>query len=140
MGVTVQFNCCRATICRWFLRFIMLTKGRFLCLYVLLICVSVPGRHYYLYGGFRTEGNQNSLQYFKTAAKVHKTKALAAVKYKERQDFIQDYCNNKENYLLHDVNNELNWKDRLLYEYSYGLLYCGIPKVASTTWMTNMMK
>ena len=38
------------------------------------------------------------------------------------------------------VNADPKWKTALSFDYENNLIYCGISKVSSTTWTTNLMK
>ena len=70
---------------------------------------------------------------------VNRIKTLASIKYRERKNKIQDQCN-KGNMNLLKMNSDPKWKTTLFFDYENNLIYCGINKVSSTTWTTNLMK
>ncbi len=70
---------------------------------------------------------------------VNPIKTLAYIKYRERRFKIQDQCR-KGNANLLKVNADPKWKTTLSFDYDNNLIYCGINKVSSTTWTTNLMK
>ena len=70
---------------------------------------------------------------------VNSIKALASIKYRERRSKIQDQCKKGEVNLL-KVNADPKWETTLFFDYESNLIYCGINKVSSTTWTTNLMK
>ena len=67
---------------------------------------------------------------------ISKIKALTAVKYDKRRTLIKAQC---ENGLGH-VTNNTKWKTDLFYDYAHQLLFCGVMKVSSTTWVTHLMR
>ena len=107
---------------------------RLVVLYLLLICISVSLRYHY---------NNNYYTQPVEPSRANKTKALAKVKYKDRRALIKRYCEkHKSDFRLRFVNdpNDPKWKKGLFYDYEHQLLFCGISKVSSTTWVTNLMQ
>ena len=70
---------------------------------------------------------------------VNRIKTLASIKYRERRSKIQDQCK-KGNMNLLKMNADPKWETTLFFDYESNLIYCGINKVSSTTWTTNLMK
>lgn len=70
---------------------------------------------------------------------VEEIKALASVKYQERREKIKHICDTNPQIFL-PVHLDEKWKQALYFDYEHTLLYCGVSKVSSTTWNTNLMK
>lgn len=70
---------------------------------------------------------------------VVKIKSMAAIRYQERRAKIKDICDSNSQIFL-PVHLDEKWKTALYFDYDHSLLYCGVSKVSSTTWNTNLMK
>ena len=66
-------------------------------------------------------------------------KSFAFAEYHKRQSRIQYHCHKGDPKLL-KLNEDSKWKKRLFFDYEHSLIFCGISKVSSTTWTTNLLK
>ena len=101
-------------------------QGRVLLLYLLLIGVFMVIRYRLI------------TNYYHPVT-ISKIKALAAVKYDERRTLIKAQCEKNHTGLGH-VTNNAKWRTTLFYDYAHQLLFCGVSKVSSTTWVTHLMR
>ena len=105
-------------------------KRRLFFIYIVTVCIFIVFRIYIIDSSSVQSDVPNS---------VNRIKTLASIKYRERRSKIQDQCN-KDNVNLLKVNADPKWKTALSFDYENNLIYCGINKVSSTTWTTNLMK
>ena len=105
-------------------------KRRLLFIYIVIVCFFIVFRIYIISSSSIQSDVPNS---------IHRIKTLASIKYRERRSKIQDQCK-KGNVNLLKVNADPKWKTTLFFDYENDLIYCGINKVSSTTWTTNLMK
>ena len=112
------------------LRMILQEKRRLFFIYILIVCLFIAFRIYII--------SISSVQ-CDIPNGVNRIKNLASMKYCERRSKIQDQCKKGDMNLL-KVNADPKWKTTLFFDYENNLIYCGINKVSSTTWTTNLMK
>ena len=115
---------------RFNLRMISQEKRRLFFIYIVTVCFFIVFRIYIINSSSDQSDIPNSINHIKT---------LASIKYHERRSKIQDQCK-KGNVNLLKVNADPKWKTALYFDYENNLIYCGISKVSSTTWTTNLMK
>ena len=70
---------------------------------------------------------------------VSHIKTLAFTEYHKRQSRIQYHCRKGDPKLL-KLNEDSKWKKSLFFDYEHSLIFCGISKVSSTTWTTNLLR
>ena len=109
---------------------ILQEKRRLFFIYILTVCLFIAFRIYIISISSVQSDVLNS---------VNRIKTLASIKYRERRSKIQDQCKKGDMNLL-KVNADPKWKTALSFDYENNLIYCGISKVSSTTWTTNLMK
>ena len=106
------------------------TNKRLFFIYIVTVCFFISFRIYII--------NISSVQSDVPKSDNH-IKTLAYIKYRERRLKIQDQCKKGDVNLL-EVNADPKWKTDLFFDYENNLIFCGINKVSSTTWTTNLMK
>ena len=109
---------------------ILQEKRRLFFIYILTVCLFIV---------FRIYINSISSVQSDVPNSINRIKSLASIKYWERRSKIQDQCKKGDMNLL-KVNADPKWKTTLFFDYENNLIYCGINKVSSTTWTTNLMK
>ena len=105
-------------------------KRRLLFIYIVTVCFFIVFRIYIIGSSPIQSDVPNS---------IHRIKTLASIKYRERRSKIQEQCKKGNDNLL-KLNADPKWKTALSFDYENNLIYCGISKVSSTTWTTNLMK
>ena len=109
-------------------------KRRLILIYFVLFCVFLAFRIHLIHYFNKNDTENSAVTHIKT---------LASYKYHDRRMLIQEQCHKKEvdvNTNLVKVNSDPKWKTSLFFDYDHHLIYCGISKVSSTTWTTNLMK
>ena len=105
-------------------------KRRLFFFYIVTVCFFIVFRIYLI---------DNSSVQSDVPNSVNRIKTLASIKYRERRSKIHDQCKKGDANLL-KLNADPKWKTALSFDYENNLIYCGISKVSSTTWTTNLMK
>ena len=108
-------------------------KRRWILIYFVLFCAFLAFRIHLIHYYTKNDNENNIVSHIKT---------LASYKYRDRRMLIQEQCQKKEVDILNllKVNSDPKWKTSLFFDYDHHLIYCGISKVSSTTWTTNLMK
>ena len=91
-----------------------------------IVCIFVLSR---MYNVSTTDQDMISVSLIKT---------LAFTKYFKIQSRIQHHC--EKDLKFFKVNEYSKWKKDLFFDYEHSLIFCGISKVSSTTWTTNLLK
>ena len=107
------------------------------CLYLMVIVAFVALRYHLLYYLSATE-EQTQADYHDQ--KMSEIKTQAAFRYQDRRENIRKFCQAQNSVELEVINEDPKWKQQLFFDYKHGLMYCGISKVSSTTWVTNLMQ